>query len=104
MAHRIEHSDAPGDIFRAVAENAGRLNGNESRSLDIVHELSNNADLVNVSFTYFDQHNFLFFHLEHCIILILVMFVHRLRTIFGSCRITWRCYNVISISFFRVTL
>ncbi|KAG8654518.1 hypothetical protein MANES_05G140700v8 [Manihot esculenta] len=47
VAHRIEHSDAPGDIFRAVAENAGRLNGNESRSLDIVHELSNNADLVN---------------------------------------------------------
>ncbi|KAF2324752.1 hypothetical protein GH714_016635 [Hevea brasiliensis] len=47
VAQRIEHLDAPGDIFRAVAENAGRLNGNDSRTLDIVHELSNDADLVN---------------------------------------------------------
>ncbi|XP_057986742.1 ubiquitin-like domain-containing protein CIP73 isoform X2 [Hevea brasiliensis] len=47
VAQRIGHFNAPGDIFRAVAENAGRLNGNESGSLDIVQELSNNADLVH---------------------------------------------------------
>ncbi|KAF2310173.1 hypothetical protein GH714_007045 [Hevea brasiliensis] len=47
VAQRIGHFNAPGDIFRAVAENAGRSNGNESGSLDIVQELSNNADLVH---------------------------------------------------------
>lgn len=47
VAQRIEHFNAPGDIFRAVAENAGRLNGSESRSQDVVYELSNNEDLVS---------------------------------------------------------
>ncbi|XP_037493539.1 ubiquitin-like domain-containing protein CIP73 isoform X2 [Jatropha curcas] len=47
VAQRIEHFNAPGDIFHAVAENAVRFNGNESRSQDIVRELSNNEDIVN---------------------------------------------------------
>ncbi|XP_015575780.2 ubiquitin-like domain-containing protein CIP73 isoform X1 [Ricinus communis] len=47
VAQRIGQCNAPGDMFRAIAENAARLTGNESSSQEIVHELSNNEDLVN---------------------------------------------------------
>ncbi|CAL1355423.1 unnamed protein product [Linum trigynum] len=44
VAQRIEHGDAPEDIFRAMAENAARLSGNDGAS---AQDLSNSEDLVN---------------------------------------------------------
>lgn len=49
MAERVEHFDAPRDVFRAVIENAVRLNGNESNQEDIVQDLGSNEALANVS-------------------------------------------------------
>lgn len=47
VAQRIGQFNAPGDIFRSIAENAARLSGDDSRAQDCVHELSNNEDLVS---------------------------------------------------------
>ncbi|GAV56706.1 ubiquitin domain-containing protein [Cephalotus follicularis] len=47
VAQRIEQSDLPGDVFRAVVENAVQLHPNESSPEDLVNELCCNEDLAN---------------------------------------------------------
>lgn len=49
MVQRIEHLDPPGELFRAIVQNAGQLHCNGSGPEDLVNELCSDEDLAQVS-------------------------------------------------------
>ncbi|KAH9693680.1 ubiquitin-like domain-containing protein [Citrus sinensis] len=49
VVQRIEHLDPPGEVFRAVVQNAGQLHCNGSGREDLVSELCSDEDLAEVS-------------------------------------------------------
>lgn len=55
MAQMIEHCDPPGEVFRAVVENASRLQQNGIIPGDLVDELCSDEALAHVSITHNDS-------------------------------------------------
>lgn len=49
VVQRIEHLDPPGEVFRAIVQNAGQLHCNGSGREDLVSELCSDEDLADVS-------------------------------------------------------